>query len=151
MPQKGETTAKTLLLTSLSDHGNSESESKKTEERGVDTTYADATDGYPALNTMSGVLTAKRTRKVIKSIPDAYSTTSDFHKHALDPVKVGLDTTIPYMELDLDMEKMTDETSLSGKKVGSLAKFGILTEVTHLHSDKSLSASTTMAEFGPGG
>lgn len=118
---------------------------------GVDRTYSDATDGYPALNTIPGVFATKVARKPLNCLPDAYSTTSNLSKHTDDPVDVGVDTTIPYAERDLDTDDITVKTKLRGTKFGSASKLNIFVRIAPLHSEKSDSASATMAELGPGG
>lgn len=70
------TDTKTLLLTSVRDPVNTGVEVNKRVVGGVYSSYSDATDGYPAFNTLPGVLATVGSLKARDSFPDAYSTTS---------------------------------------------------------------------------
>lgn len=63
-------------------------------------TYADATDNYPALNSMTGSFAAERSWVNYFDWPsDTYSTTENVDCRVIGHVDVGRELAIPYVEV----------------------------------------------------
>lgn len=117
----------------------------------VDHAYADATDGYPAFNSMPGFNAAKVAKVNISALVDAYSTTLNFDETVVEHVKVGVDTASPYTEVVMYVYCTALVTYEVGVKVGTATNFVMFASLSEVTTDDSDSASATLANFGPGG